>query len=116
VSPVALVLAFFSVMQFPLDLTPNQGNAIVRGTVNYSVTHQPVGGAIVFATSPVGVQSTTADDKGNFYFLTLLPGDYRFSGGAVGYEDHCMCCRQNPKELDAGFEYVVTVWLVRACY
>jgi hypothetical protein len=88
----------------------------VRGSVLEFNRHRPIAGAIVYARSEADVRITTSDKNGTFYFLSLLPGNYSFSASKQGYSSQCLCCRQDPQELDAGFEYLASAFLFNVCY
>ncbi len=64
--------------------------------------------------SDADVQQTTADSKGHFIFLTLLPGTYRLCALKSGYAADCYPRDAHPEELYAGFEYGATVVLSHA--
>ena len=115
---IVLLLASFFIAPIPLDQSPYQDFVMVRGSVVDSARHRAIAGATVYADSDADVQVTTSDDKGFFYFLTLLPGNYRFFASKVGYFNACTCyaigctlSRQDPQELDAGFDYLASVYL-----
>jgi hypothetical protein len=86
---------------------------MVRGTV-VDDRGRGIGGAKVYATSVADERAVLTDPEGHFYFLTLLPGDYTFSASRTGYGT-CSAPGDEAQELDAGFEYLATVTLVRAC-
>jgi len=110
------VTAAFAIGFMPIDQSAFQGDLVIRGEVIDSFHHQAVPDALVFAISETSVQKTRANSTGHFYFLNLLPGNYRLAAQAYGYVTGCICCRHEPVELDAGFEYDATVWLQNACY
>lgn len=114
---ILISAAVFSVAFAPVDQTAIQGNVMVRGRVMTQYNGPAIKGATVIATSTSAVQTTTTDAQGNFFFLTLLPGDYKFAATAPGYMEHC-AIRPPDKayELDAGVEYMATIWLFPACY
>jgi len=112
-----IAAAVFSVAFAPVDQSAIQGNVMVRGKVLNNYNGRGIGGAIVTATSEASLQTTKTDARGNFFFLTLLPGNYKFAASALGYMDQCMVRPRNiAYELDAGIEYVATIWLFNACY
>jgi len=101
-----------------MDQTPIQGDVMIRGTVVNAYTMRGIPGAVVHATSDTSAQTATTDNRGYFYFLALLPGNYEFSASARGYVPRCPIAAppNDVYELDAGFEYVATVELFSACY
>ena len=110
---IVAIIAAFSFAPMPLDLSPFQQNVMIRGTVADGSTRQPVSGALVYARSDAFVQTTVSDAKGNFYFLTLWPGDYKLSASKSGFGD-CPAV-QEAQELDAGFEYLAQIWVDKEC-
>jgi len=112
---VALLAANFFFAPIPLDQNPVQQNVMVRGAVVDASTGQSVAGAVVYAMSDADVETTVADSRGYFYFLKLIPGDYRISADAAGYRDECLRSGQDAQELNAGFEYSAIVALNSAC-
>jgi|SRR5579871_1900938 len=113
---LAILVAAFSLAGFPMDLSSVQGNVVIRGTVRDVWHHKAISGALVYAVSETGVQATVANSNGNFYFLTLLPGNYKLSAQKIGYIGECMAWgHQDALELAAGFEYDATVWLTNEC-
>lgn len=111
---IALLLASFFISPIPLNQSVYEEVVTVKGTVVSFGHNQPITGATVYARSETDFQTTTTDDNGNFYFLQLLPGSYRFSAAKPGYEE-CRCCTQEPEWLDAGLEYLATVYMSNAC-
>jgi hypothetical protein len=106
----------FFIYPFPLDSLGNQSTAMVRGTVIERPLHKPVAGAVVYAASREGgVQTTRSDRLGNFYFLTLPPGHYGFWADERLSALDCDVL-ERAKELNAGFEYVVTINVGHGCY
>jgi Carboxypeptidase regulatory-like domain len=112
---VTVLAAYFTIGMLPMDLNPLQGDVMVRGTVVEADNSHGVAGATVFAASAADVQAVTADDQGRFYFLKLLPGNYQFSAVKPGYTGECTWRGNDPQVLNAGFEYLATVILLRAC-
>jgi len=111
----ALLVMNFFIAPIPMDTTTNQGNAIVRGTVLDYTWNRTVAGAVVTATSPTTVAQTISDAHGNFFFLTLLPGNYTLSAWKLGLGPQCRGRHDDPAELDAGFEYSALIPMARAC-
>ena len=114
-NPFTAFTAAFAIGLMPVDHSAFQGNVVVRGMVLDNWHHRPIPHAIVYAVADTGFQRTVANSAGHFYFLSLLPGDYRFVGEARGDATACVCCGHEAVELDAGFEYDATVWLTNAC-
>ena len=112
---IALLLAGFFISPIPLNQSVYEEVVSVRGAVIDDTNNQPIAGATVYASSETDFQTTTTDNKGNFYFLQLFPGVYRFSAVQSGYAE-CLCCSQPPPWLDAGLEYLATVHLARRCF
>jgi hypothetical protein len=113
--PFTALTAAFAIGFMPVDQSAFQYNVVVRGMVLDSFHHRPIPHAIVYAVADTFFQETITNSTGYFYFLNLLPGDYRFVGHARGYEYGCACCWHDPVELVAGLEYNATVWLTNAC-
>lgn len=114
---ITLVAAYFTIGALPFDQSPFQVDVMVRGSVVESQGDalQAVAGARVYAVSAGDVEAVTTDDRGRFYFLKLLPGDYQFSAEKPGYTAECPLPSNEPQELDAGFQYLATVTLFRGC-
>lgn len=111
-----IMAAWFSVAFVPVDQSAIQGNVMVRGKVVHSEMGRGIGGAVVTATSEASVETTTTDADGNFFFLTLLPGNYKFAAQAYGFVDQCLVRPPNVAyELDAGYEYMATISLFNEC-
>lgn len=122
-----MMAAWFSVAFAPVDQTAIQGNVMVRGKVLYTGMWRGARGALVFenrgiedalvtATSSSMVETTTTDAHGNFFFLTLLPGNYEFSARAPGFMDRCSVRPPDRLyELDAGYEYMASIFLFNEC-
>lgn len=111
---VLLMLSNFFFWPSAVDWQDGQEVAI-RGAVVDEVTGLPVPGAAVRATSPAFDARTVSDSKGEFIFLTLLPGTYNLCADKAGYGRHS-CCPLDPgpqPQLFAGFEYGATVMLIR---
>ena len=111
---VLLMLSQFFLSPIPIDWQMNQQNVVVRGTVVDDATGSPVSGATVFAASPAFDARTTSDSKGNFIFLTLVPGVYYLAASRNGanmgvYGSGTL----EPPPLFAGFEYGATIVLSR---
>ena len=115
-NPFTAITAAFAIGLMPLDQSTSPQDVVVRGRVLENFQQHPIPGAVVYAVSDTDFQATTTDSTGHFYFLTLLPGNYRLVGQAPGYLVSCICCLHHPVELDAGYEYDATIWLPRACY
>jgi hypothetical protein len=108
-----LMLSQFFFWPSALDWQRNQQDVVVRGSV-VDATGRPVPGATVYATSPAFDARTVSDSKGNFIFLTLIPGVYYLAAasndsdvGVYGSLDKV------PPQLFAGFEYGATIVLSR---
>ena len=114
-NPFTAMTAAFAIGLMPVGQSAFQGNVVVQGMVLDNWHHRPIPHAVVYAVADTFLQRTTTNSAGHFYFLSLLPGNYRFVGQARGYATECACCRHDPVELDAGFEYDATVWLTNAC-
>jgi hypothetical protein len=91
-----------------------QQNVVVRGSVVDETTRGPVTGARVYAISPSDVRQTESDAKGNFIFLTLLPGTYHLCASKVSYAIDCSFQEPQLTELFAGLEYGATIVLSHA--
>ena len=110
---IALLLAGFFIAPIPLNQSVYEGVVSIRGSVMDSSRNLPIGGATVYARSETDYQTTVSDDQGNFYFLQLFPGTYEFSAEKTGYSE---CTRPGEAEwLDAGLEFLATVYLSRQC-
>jgi hypothetical protein len=109
------ITAAFSIHAIPIDDNAFYNTVAVRGTVRAEYGNQAVPGALVYAVSETGVETTMTDKNGHFYFLTLLSGDYLLGAAESGYLTSCICCRQYPVALNAGAEYDATVWLHKRC-
>src|SRR4029077_14634350 len=57
----------------------------VSGTVTDGVTHAPVAGAKVTATSPSGTYSATTDAKGGYALVGVAPDTYTITFAKQGY-------------------------------
>jgi hypothetical protein len=57
----------------------------VSGTVTDGVTHAPVAGAKVIATSPSGAYSATTDPKGGYALVGVAPDTYTVTFAKQGY-------------------------------
>lgn len=115
---LALVLAqvTFFIYPFPLDSLGTQSIAMVRGKVLERPSGKPLAGAVIYAESPeAGVQTAVSDRRGNFYFLRLSPGHYGFWSDIERLYPSTCDVIQRARELNAGFEYVVTVNVGRGC-
>jgi len=97
----------------------------VIGTVTSGTReNRPISHAWVVATSDSDFQQTRADDRGRYFFLTLLPGVYHLmafpidaTGEGRGGSTPFSC--ENPDtlvELSAGVEYLANLDLVPACH
>lgn len=77
---VALILAGVVFFPFASAQTGNDCCARLRGTVTTGYpSHRPVPNVRVIAMSDSDVRETRTDARGNYLFLTLLPGIYRVS-------------------------------------
>jgi Carboxypeptidase regulatory-like domain len=111
---IALLLAGFFIAPIPLNQSVYEGVVSIRGSVMDSSRNQPIGGATVYARSETDYQTTVSDEQGNFYFLQLFPGTYEFSAEKAGYSE-CLRSRGEPEWLDAGLEFLATVYLSTQC-
>jgi hypothetical protein len=110
----ATLIATSLLWQIPLDQGVGFGNAVVSGTVRENRYTLP--NTIVYATSETSVASTVTDENGRFYFLTLLPGTYRLTASKPGYiMSSCVGPPDEPRQLAAGLEYTITIWLASSC-
>ena len=109
-----LMLSNFFFWPSPLDWQMSQQNVALRGTVVDERSGGPLAGAVVYATSPGFVARTISDSKGDFIFLTLLPGAYRLCASKHGYVVDCYPRASEPGRLYAGFEYGATIVLSHA--
>jgi hypothetical protein len=108
-----LMLSNFFFWPSPVDWQDQQ-NVAIRGAVVDEVTGLAVPGAAVHAMSPAFDARTVSDSKGEFIFLTLLPGTYTLCADKPGY-GRGGCCplyADQPPQLFAGFEYGATVMLI----
>jgi len=108
-----LLLSYFFFWASPVDWQTLQSNVAIRGSVLDESSGRAVPGAVVYAISAADVSRTTANSKGHFYFLTLLPGEYRLCAATNGYAVNCDPGNPESEELFAGFEYGATVVLSR---
>ena len=109
---VLFAISQFLIAPIPMDTTMNQNNAVVRGSVSDYGASRFGAGVAVFATSPAGTAETVTDSNGYFYFLTLLPGDYRFFAVPSNCSEDIYSAKiidDGPIELDAGFEYLASI-------
>jgi len=106
-----ILIATSLLWQIPVDQGVGFGHAVVRGTVRES--HNVLPNAIVYATSETDAATAFTDQNGNFYFLTLLPGNYRITAYEQGSTSQALCPgpADEPQALAAGLEYTVTIWL-----
>jgi hypothetical protein len=105
----------FSVNPFPLDALGTRSVAMVRGTVVQMPTLRPIAGAVVYAESrEAGIETTVTDRRGQFYFLTLPPGHYGFFLDEHLFPLDCSVV-ERASELDAGYEYVATIYAGNGC-
>ncbi len=111
---VLLMVSNFFFWPAPLDWQMNQQNVVIRGTVVDEGTGRAVPGATVYATSSVLDARTVSNANGEFYFLTLFPGNYRLCASKNGYALNCHPRDSDPPNLFAGFEYGATVVLSHA--
>jgi len=110
------LLAVFFIGPITTDVSVSQDNASVRGIVIDPRDHQPISGVTVYANSYADVQQVTTDERGQFFFLTLLPSDYSFHAVKAGYDEDCIWVTERAYELDAGSEYDATLLLPKACH
>lgn len=105
----------FSVSTIPLDEGAFYNTVAIMGTVRDGHYNRPVPGALVYAVSQTSVEGTTTGQDGRFYFLALLPGNYRLGAAKMGYDTGCAGYGAPPVELNAGAEYDATVWVLKGC-
>jgi len=111
-----VLLAAFAFASIPIDQSPLQTNVMVRGTVVDARSGHGLAGAVVEASSGAYVQRAVTNNQGNFYFLTLWPGTYTVSAWKTGWGNYACGPRgDGPTELNAGFEYLVTVEMNNRC-
>lgn len=110
------LLAVTLVAPFPETYSAFQNEVTVRGTVENWYSHKPISGALVSAYSDdYGVTTATADKRGQFFFLALLPGRYGFDAESPGYSYVCPIELLDAGwDLGAGFQYNVMIRLGRA--
>lgn len=101
---LSLLLAGLIVPAFSADENGSATLAAVRGTV-VATDGRAVANAHVVAYSDVGVDETTADSKGRYLFLSLLPGTYYIRAYAQTSSPNLHPCSENPIELSAGQIY-----------
>lgn len=100
--------------------------ASIRGTVTTGWPNfKPVPNAQVEVSGPVDVRETRTDAKGNYTFLTLLPGVYNVRvpsyKGTIAMDLNNRVTRQcledanSPVELSAGMAYFANFDLVTHC-
>lgn len=132
---LAILLAAVTVF-YGLTQTGNDDSTRIRGTVTTGPRDsQRVANAWVVATSDSDVRVTQADARGDYVFLTLLPGVYRLSayrGAAEPYVEfagpeihatgvywtrgrHCPDDDESLVELSAGIEYQADLNLTKRC-
>lgn len=131
---LAAILAVVTVF-YGLTQTGSGDSTRVRGTVTTGTPNgRRVPNAWVTATSGSDVRVTRADARGDYVFLTLLPGVYHLSalpaapernaglielhGGATGFVTLLPPCRRDDEsllELSAGIEYQANLDLRRSC-
>lgn len=109
-------LAIFCMAPFPLADSAFQDRASVYGTVMNRDNNQPIPGAIVLADGwpSVGFENATTDADGRFFLFMLLPGHYGFDAAKTGYHD-CSVADETQRDLEAGLQYGVTIWLSKKC-
>lgn len=130
---LAILLSAVTVF-YGLTQTGNDDSTRVRGTVTTgSRDSRPVPNAWVVATSDSDVRVTRADGRGEYVFLTLLPGVYTLSayravdpyvqfagprvhaaGFIVPVDRHCPE-DESLVELSAGIEYQANLDLTVRC-
>lgn len=109
------ISAAFSINPVPIDDGAFFNTVAIRGTVREDYGTRGILGAMVYAVSQTGLETTMTDRDGHFYFLNLVPGDYRLGAVKSDHLSSCICCRHNRVALNAGAEYDATVWLHRRC-
>jgi Carboxypeptidase regulatory-like domain len=108
---VLLMLSNFFIWPAAMDWQMDQQNVAIRGTVVAEGTGRAVPGATVYATSPAFDAWTVSDAKGEFIFMTLLPGTYWLCASKGENEAGCRSRDGDVPELFAGFEYGATIEL-----
>lgn len=114
-APILAGVTYF-VNPFPLDTLGTQSVAMVRGAVIDNSSRKPIAGAVVYAvSSETGAQTAISNAAGHFYFLALPPGHYGFFVDKRLDPDDCSVL-QRASELNAGFEYLATIYVGRGCH
>ncbi|MBV9233004.1 MAG: carboxypeptidase regulatory-like domain-containing protein [Candidatus Eremiobacteraeota bacterium] len=108
---VLFALSNFFFWSMPVDWQRDQQSVVVSGTVVDATTGAPVSGAVVRASSGANVAQATSNSRGNFIFLTLLPGLYTLCASGSTPAPECRPGDSKPQELFAGFEYGATLVL-----
>jgi Carboxypeptidase regulatory-like domain len=83
----------------------------IQGRVVDETSGRGLGGAVVYAISDVGVERVTANGRGGFIFLALLPGDYVICASKAGYPLDCAPHDDNTIDAEAGVQYRVKLLL-----
>lgn len=110
---LAATVAFFP---FAWAQTGSGNSAMVRGTVRAADGRAPVANARVVAISDSDIEVARTDSDGNFYFFSLIPGDYRLAAEKEGFASACAQDRdQELNELSAGMEYSASITLSKRC-
>lgn len=112
---LSMLLAGLLMPAFALNDNGTATFASVRGTVT-TADHRTVSNARVLAFSDVGMDVTTTDSQGRYYFLTLLPGTYTIRAyPQTEVASAQPCSEDNPVELSAGQSYLADYQLAPVC-
>lgn len=112
-APLLAVMYFLN--PFPLDALGTQSVAMVRGTVIDQADGKPIPGALVFAISrESGLRKAVSNRQGNFYFVSLPPGNYSFLLDERSRQSACWVLEKQ-SDIRAGFEYVVKIYTQPGC-
>ena len=104
---------------FGIDQTGSDAYASLRGTVRGQLidgTRPTIPYALVTAHSDADVEQTRADARGEYLFLSLLPGVYRIDAQAQGpYVAGACYPDRSSAELSAGVEYAADIVVINSC-
>src|ERR1700692_3917331 len=95
------IIATLLLLLIPANYSVSQGTGTVRGTLSEPAKGTAVPDESIVAWSDIGIEYAKTNAKGNFIFLTLLPGQYYFSY-AHGGDIYAVCAAQQ-LEVSAGF-------------